>query len=458
MGRLDWVIMDSSFSDHRGIPIADLDHSEHVRSQTEAMAWELVSFIANSPSSFHAAQQGAQLLQEAGFHQVDETADWDSTLGGHFMIRGGALMAWYVPTSADTSSGFRIIGAHNDSPGFKLKYHPDLMSAGWQQASVEVYGGPILASWFDRELVLAGRIGLIDGSTRTVTTAPVLRIPHLAIHLDRDANTSLSIDRQRHTQPIFAVGEPDLSIMDMIATAAGVNKEEIISHDLITADAQPGEIFGATSDFLAAGRLDNLSSVFPGLKAFVEAAEDNVLGRAPMKDILVFAAFDHEEVGSATTTGAAGPILEDVLTRTAAGLGADAEKTKQMITRSTCISADAAHSIHPNYAHQHDPLNHPVMGGGPTLKINANQRYASNTETEAMWVRACMKVGSSHQVFVGNNSVPCGSTIGPITATRLGIPTVDVGVPLLSMHSARELASTTDIYWLSRCLHAYLVG
>ncbi|MDO4760441.1 MAG: M18 family aminopeptidase [Corynebacterium sp.] len=421
------------------------------------MSWDLISFIAASPSSFHAADFGAHMLKEAGFVQQEETHEWDAAPGGHFLVRGGALVAWFVPETASTRSGFRVIGAHTDSPGFKLKFNPDLRSHTFGQAAVEVYGGPILASWFDRELVLAGKIGLADGSTTLVSTSPLLRIPHLAIHLDRSANDSFSIDRQRHVQPIFSVGV-DVSVLDVLAEAAGVEADQIVSHDLITADAQPGEIFGHNSELLAAGRLDNLSSVFAGLQAFLKATSAVTIEQVGSDDVLVLACFDHEEIGSASTTGAAGPLLEDVLTRTASALGATFDQTRQMFARSSCVSADAAHSVHPNYPERHDQGNFPVLGMGPVLKINANQRYASNTETEALWVRACRAAGVDTQVFVGNNASPCGSTIGPITATRLGIPTVDVGVPLLSMHSARELCHVRDIELFEKCLVAYLVA
>lgn len=421
-------------------------------SEATAYARDFIEFIAKSPSSYHAAESGAQLLEANGFIRHDEAEQWQASPGGHFIIRGGALMAWFVPEGAGAHSGFRIIGTHNDSPGLKLKVNGDLASAGWQQAAVEVYGGPILPSWFDRELRLAGRITLRDGSSTLIATPAWLRVPHLAIHLDRTSNEALKLDRQRHMQPVFAVGRPDLRIMDLIGEACGVPGSEILAHDLITVDAQRGELFGPEEDMLAAGRLDNLSSTYPALHALVEAATN------PGEDILVLAAFDHEEIGSASTSGAAGPILEDVLRRTAAALGATGEQFHQMIRRSSCISADAAHSIHPNYAERHDATNFPLLGGGPALKVNANQRYASDSVTEALWLSACERAGVTSQVFVGNNAVPCGSTIGPITATRLGIPTVDVGIPLLSMHSARELASAKDLLALGRALHAYLVG
>ncbi|MBP3087612.1 M18 family aminopeptidase [Corynebacterium sp. sy017] len=414
-------------------------------------AQDFLDFISCSPSSYHAASCSAFLLEAAGFIRHEEQQAWDVTPGGHFIVRGGALMAWYVPDGATAESGFRIIGAHNDSPGFKLKPKSDFTSHQWQQVAVEVYGGPLLSSWFDRELKIAGIIGLADGSTQLISTQPLLRIPNLAIHLDR--SNSVEIDRQQHTQPIFAVSQPQSNILEVIAKEANVAASDIVSHDLITVDAQPGQIFGTQQDFLAAGRLDNLSSVFSGLNALIRASYD-----AQTNDILVFAAFDHEEIGSGSATGAAGPILHDVLERTGYALGADAEQLHRMYARSSCISADAAHSIHPNYAHKHDPANHPILGQGPVLKTNANQRYATSASMQALWHKVCRQAGYSSQIFAGNNAIPCGSTIGPITATRLGIPTVDVGIPLLSMHSARELASAHDMYVFTEILYTYLVG
>lgn len=414
---------------------------------------DFLDFIAASPSSYHAARVVADRLIDAGFITQDESAPWDATPGGHVLIRGGAVMAWWVPEDASPDSGFRIIGSHTDSPGFTLKPGPELSSAGWSQAGVEVYGGPILASWLDRELTFAGRVVLGDGSVRLVDTGPVARIPHLAIHLDR--SKELTLDRQQHMQPVLGlVGEGHTPVLELVAEKAGVEKQDIDGFDLITCDTQPGQVFGADAELIAAGRMDNLSSVHASLVALLHAVESGDTG----DDVLVLAAFDHEEVGSASTTGAAGPILEDVLTRTAAALGADLDDTRRMYTRSSCVSADAAHAVHPNYVGKHDPQHRPLIGGGPVVKINANQRYASDAETIARWRRACRAAGVPNQDFVSNNAMPCGSTIGPITATRLGIPTVDVGVPLLSMHSARELAGVRDQLWFAEALEAYLIG
>ena len=414
---------------------------------------DLIDFIAASPSSFHAARVVADRLMDAGFVPQDETAPWDAAPGGHVMVRGGAVMAWWVPEDASPDSGFRIIGSHTDSPGFTLKPSPELEKCGWSQAGVEVYGGPILASWLDRDLTFAGRVVLGDGSVRLVSTGPVARVPHLAVHLDR--SKELTLDKQTHMQPVIGLaGDGSSSVLDVVASRAGVEKHDIDGFDLITCDTQPGQVFGADVELIAAGRMDNLTSVHASLLALLRAVDSGDAGR----DILVLAAFDHEEVGSSTTTGAAGPVLEDVLARTAHALGADAEGLRRMYARSSCVSADAAHSVHPNHAGKHDPDHHPLINGGPVLKINANQRYASTAETAAQWRRACRAAGVPDQTFVGNNSVPCGSTIGPLTATRLGIATVDVGVPLLSMHSARELAGVRDQVWFTDALEAYLIN
>ncbi len=419
---------------------------------TNNYAHAFQQFLHRSPSSYHAATEAGELLRAGGFTHHQETDPWNAQPGGHFIIRDGALIAWFVPHDATTHSGFRIIGAHTDSPGLKLKHHPDLTNSGFSQAAVEIYGGPILPSWFDRELALAGKINYADGSTELIHTPPLLRIPHLAIHLDRNINDHLTIDKQRHLKPIWALANHHNST-DLLTYITNNHPSKVISHDLITITAQPPERFGKNNSFLAAGRLDNLSSVYPATTAMLKAAHN-----PGTSDILVLAFFDHEEVGSNSTTGAGGPLLETALQRTSWALGATYDQHHQMLRRSSCISADAAHSIHPNYPERHDETNYPRLGGGPVLKINANQRYASTTTSQTIWHHACTTAAITSQTFVSNNTIPCGSTIGPITATRLGIDTVDVGIPLLSMHSARELCHIDDLHTLHQALTAYLVG
>ncbi|WIM68843.1 M18 family aminopeptidase [Corynebacterium breve] len=395
---------------------------------------DFLDFVSASPSAFHAAREVADRLTSHGFSE-----DTLVSPGGHVLVDGGAVIAWWIPDVPNPA--FRIVGSHTDSPGLMLKPQPDFTSHGFHQLAVEVYGGPILASWFDRELSFAGRIVLADGTQRLVETGPIARVPHLAIHLER--TNELKPDKQVHMQPVMSVAQGD-SIMDVIADAADVDKHYIMAHEMISVDTHEGVVF---NDLIAAGRMDNLTSVYASMQAMINAKEDT-------HDIIVMAAFNHEEVGSQTTTGAGGPLLERVLNRIAVEYGDPME----MLASSTMVSADAAHSLHPNYASKHDPTHQPLLNEGPVLKINANQRYASDAVTEALWMRACQAVDVPVQTFVGNNAVPCGSTIGPIAATRLGIPTVDVGVPLLSMHSARELAGVQDQIWFTKALTAYLTG
>ncbi|AWB81899.1 M18 family aminopeptidase [Corynebacterium yudongzhengii] len=388
---------------------------------------DLLDFIQDSPSAYHAAHAVAERL---GYPVHNETDDWPATAGGHTVIRGGAVISYYIP---ENPRSFRIIGSHTDSPALYLKPQPDFTAHGFDQVAVEIYGGPILETMFDRELTVAGRVVLVDGTEHLVRLDSALRLPNLAIHLGRE-----EIKRQEHIVPVSLSGP----VMEQIAEQLGVTPRDIVGHDLLTVDAQPGEVCG---EYLLAPRLDNLSSVHASLTALQRAEAD-------ARDVLVLAAFNHEEVGSSSPEGAAGSLFEDVLWRTAEALGRD---PRQMLAGATQVSADAAHSVHPNYPHKHDPQHRPVIGGGPVTKINAKQRYASDAATIAMWERACIDMPNQH--FVSNNNVPCGSTIGPISATRLGIPTVDVGVPLLSMHSAREMIGTRDQLWLTDALEAYLI-
>ncbi|WP_437583080.1 M18 family aminopeptidase [Paramicrobacterium sp. CJ85] len=413
---------------------------------------DFARFITASPSSYHAAAEAARRLDGAGFTRLDETDEWESASGGHYIVRDGAVIAWLQPAASGPTTPFRVLGAHTDSPGFKLKPHPTIGHHGWLQAGVEIYGGPLLNSWLDRELELAGRVTLRDGTEKLVRTGPFLRIPQLAIHLDRAVNDELKLDRQRHMQPIWGAGDVrDADLLAHIAGFAGVDRDDIAGYDLLTADTHAPERFGKDGAFFAAGRMDNLSSVYAGLVALLEAAERG----GDQQHISVLAAFDHEELGSQTRSGASGPILDDVLTRIGEGLGATRSQQKQAYAASWCLSADAGHAVHPNYSERHDPNNLPVTGGGPLLKINANQRYATDAAGGALTARLAAAAGVPYQEFVSNNTVPCGSTIGPLTATRLGIRTVDVGVPLLSMHSAREMVHVNDAHALAKLTGAF---
>lgn len=415
-----------------------------------AHAEDLADFVAASPSSFHAAAEVARRLTEAGFVALDETEAWDVAPGARqFVVRDGAVIAWIVPTAARPATAFRIFGAHSDSPALKLKPQPTTGRFGWLQAGVEIYGGPLLNSWLDRELRLAGRLVLDDGTEVLAATGALLRLPQLAIHLDREANDHLALHKQTQTQPVWGLGEADAAdLLAELATAADVDARRIRGYDVVTADAARGALFGKDDVFFASGRLDDLASVHAGLVAF-ESAD------ASGEDIAVLAVFDHEEVGSGSRSGAAGPFLPDVLERVQHGLGATRDEQLRALATSWCVSSDVGHSVHPNYPEKHDPVVRPVLGSGPILKINANQRYATDAAGAAAWHGWCAAAGVVSQEFVSNNAVPCGSTIGPITATRLGIRTVDVGIPILSMHSARELAGTADLLALARVAAAF---
>lgn len=449
------------------------DPSIHERAIAHAN--DLATFVEASPSSYHAAHEVARRLEAVGFERLDETAPWpsgapgDGAAGGRYVVvRDGAVIAWAVPAGASPTTPFAILGAHTDSPGLKLKPRPSVAREGWWQAGVEVYGGPLLNSWLDRELELAGRLVTSDGAEHLVRTGPLLRIPQLAIHLDRAANDGLTLDKQQHTQPVWGLasasgpassstvsdatgGVTGGDVLAELAHHAGVRASEVAGYDVVVADTQSPRVFGARDAFLASGRLDNLLSVHAGLVALLEVAgsPDRPVEGAV---IPVLAAFDHEEIGSESRSGASGPFLADVLARVAGGLGATEEERHRQLAASLCVSSDVGHSVHPNYPERHDPANRPLAGGGPILKINANQRYTTDAHGAAAWSRACARAGVPSQEFVSRNTVPCGSTIGPLTATRLGIRTVDVGVPILSMHSARELTAVVDPWYLSRAV------
>jgi aspartyl aminopeptidase len=433
--------------------------AEHIR--------DLGDYVSASPSSFHAAHEGARRLSESGFTGLDEAQPWEAGAGKFYVIRDGALIVWITPESAGPTTGFNILGAHTDSPSFKLKPKPTTGRLGWLQAGVEVYGGPLLNSWLDRELQLAGRLVMLDGTQHLTATGPLLRFPQLAIHLDRAVNEGLTLDKQQHMNPVFGLGDAgDADLLALLAervsgSGTEVDPALIGGYDVVVADTQLPAVFGAKGEFFASGRLDNLSATHAGITALIahaDASDGGPQASDGTAPIAVLAAFDHEEIGSASRSGACGPVLEDILTRISDGLGASVSQRRQAFSASFCLSADAGHAVHPNYAERHDPVNRPVLNGGPLLKINANQRYATDAAGAAFWVRLCGEAGVPFQEFVSNNAIPCGSTIGPLTATRLGIRTVDVGVPLLSMHSARELCGVEDPHRLARVTELFFAA
>ncbi|MEU5978211.1 M18 family aminopeptidase [Streptomyces sp. NPDC047315] len=417
---------------------------------------ELMSFLAASPSPYHAVANAGARLEKAGFRQVQETDAWDGTAGGRYVVRGGAVIAWYVPEGAAAHTPFRIVGAHTDSPNLRVKPRPDAGNAGWRQVAVEIYGGTLLNTWLDRDLGLAGRLSLKDGSERLVNVdRALLRVPQLAVHLDRSVNTEgLKLDKQRHMQPIWGLGDRvnEGDLIDFLAEEAGLRAGEVSGWDLMVHPVEAPSYLGRDRELLAGPRMDNLLSVHAGTAALAAVAS----GGAEPSCIPVLAAFDHEENGSQSDTGAEGPLLGSVLERSVYARGGTYEDRARAFAGTVCLSSDTGHAVHPNYPERHDPTHHPRANGGPILKVNVNQRYATDGSGRAVFAAACERAGVPWQTFVSNNAMPCGTTIGPITAARHGIRTVDIGVAILSMHSARELCGADDPYLLANALTAFL--
>jgi aspartyl aminopeptidase len=407
---------------------------------------DLLDFLDSSPSPWHAAASTATRLHAAGFAELAETERWSQLPTAGFVRRGGAVVAWRLADGSPT--GIRIVGAHTDSPGLRVQPNPDQRVANWRLLGVEVYGGVLLNSWLDRDLGIAGRVVATDGTSTLVhVSEPLARVPQLAIHLDRDVNDrGLVLDRHAQLRPVWATDSSrDVDFAAWLGERAGVAPA---FWELCLYDLQPAAVLGADRSLIASGRLDNQVSCWAATGALTAAK--------PGPHIAVAALFDHEEVGSESRSGASGPLLGDVVDRILAGSGFDAvDDVRRIIAASSCVSADNAHAIHPNYPERHDPGHAPLVNHGPAIKLNANQRYATNAETAALFQSCCEKAGVPVQTFVSRNNIPCGSTIGPLTATRLGIATVDVGVPQLSMHSARELCGAADPGHLVAALGAY---
>ncbi|MFF0745101.1 M18 family aminopeptidase [Streptomyces sp. NPDC004111] len=421
---------------------------------------DLMSFLAAGPSPYHAVATAAERLEKVGFRQVAETDAWDGSTGGKYVLRGGAIIAWYVPEGAQAHTPFRIVGGHTDSPNLRVKPLPDSGNQGWRQVAVEVYGGTLLNTWLDRDLGLAGRLTLRDGSHRLVNIdRALLRVPQLAIHLDRGANDGLKLDKQRHMQPIWGLGDVhEGDLIAYVAQEAGLDAEDITGWDLMPHAIEAPSYLGRDKELVAGPRMDNLLSVHACVAALAAVASADASGDHKLPYIPVLAAFDHEENGSQSDTGADGPLLGNVLERSVFSRGGTYEDRARAFAGTVCLSSDTGHAVHPNYAERHDPTHHPRANGGPILKVNVNQRYATDGSGRAVFVAACEKAGVPLQHFVSNNAMPCGTTIGPITAARHGIQTVDIGVAILSMHSARELCGADDPYLLANALTAFLEG
>ena len=432
-----------------------------VLSDDDAYTAGLTDFITASPTSYHAAAETAARLNAVGFSGADETQPWGPGLPRRgYAMRDGAIIAWVLPERCGERAGFRIVGAHTDSPALKLKPRAAMVRDGTQVLDVEIYGGPLLNSFLDRELGLAGRLVTRDGDVHLVRTGPITRVAQVAPHLDRSVNDSLHLDKQAHLLPLWSLAADDARPDDperYLCEIAGIDPDELAFHDILTFPTEPPSRFGRRGEFLASSRLDNLSSVHAALAALEAIAGDDAHG-VEADEPIILVANDHEEVGSQTRSGAGGPFLETVLGRLAGALGVNGDARAAMLARSICVSADAGHAVHPGHPHLHDPAVRPALNRGPLIKINAQQRYATDAVGTAVWLRACAAADVPVQDFVSNNAVPCGTTIGPITAARLGITTVDIGQPLLSMHSQREMCGVADGLWMARAMRAFWLG
>lgn len=416
---------------------------------------DLINFIDASPTPFHAAHNAAARLADAGFDEFDpERAEGP---GARFVVRDGALVAWV--DGAAPSAPMRLIGAHTDSPNLRVRPRPDLTSAGVRQLRIEVYGGALLNSWLDRDLGLAGRVALRDGAgvaERLYRSAePLLRVPQLAIHLDREINErGLQLDRQTHLTPIWGLGDSNEGdFREWLAGELGERPDDVLAWDLSCFDHQPSTVLGRDGELLAAPRLDNLCSTFGALEALL--ALRWAPGGSPPGVIVLF---DHEEVGSSSATGADSSWLGSILEQRALALGLDRRDHLRSLAASTLLSADMAHATHPNHPGRHEPGHWVHLGGGPVIKYNSNVRYATDAPGAALFRRCCEDAGVEVQEYSHRGDLPCGSTIGPIAAAQLSMRTVDVGMPQLSMHSARELMAVDDVAAMVRAFTSWLQG
>jgi len=421
-----------------------------MRAPDLSVSRRLLSLLDRSPTPFHAVETAADELSAAGFVEVP-AGESIPARGRVFVRRGGALIAWVVDEAHDAGSPIRVIGAHTDSPNLRIKPQPDTASGQWRQLGVEIYGGALLNSWLDRDLGLAGRVAVREGDgvvTRLLRDdRPLLRVPQLAIHLDREINDKgLLLNKQRHMVPIWAAGDDAPPFSSYLADQLEVDAAAIVSWDVMAHDLTPAALTGLDEQFLASARIDNLLSCFVGLDALVSASAD------PGPAISMLCLFDHEEVGSVSSTGAASPLLSDVIDRIGAALDGDLEDRARSRAASLVVSADGAHATHPNYADRHEPDHHVAVNGGPVLKVNANQRYATDAETAAAFTLACERADVPMQRFVTRTDLACGSTIGPASAGQLGIDVVDAGCAQLAMHSAREMAGSHDPAWFQAAL------
>jgi aspartyl aminopeptidase len=431
-------------------------------------ALDLLTFIDSSPTPYHAVDVTARRLEAAGFNKLDPATSWKLASGArHYVTRGdGSIAAFIVGQANPSEAGFRIIGAHTDSPNLRLRPNPQNSKGDYGQLDVEPYGGLLLHTWLDRDLSVAGRVAITDSEapggfhmTLIDLKEPLLRIPSLAIHLSPGLREDgLKLNAESHSSPLFTMKDGP-AFMSVVATALSeaegstVTEDQILAFDLMTYDTQPSALSGPNKEFIHAPRLDNLASCHAALVALIAAAEEKT---ADFTRLVVF--YDHEEVGSHSASGAAGPFLPDLCAAIVSGTGGSSDELRHAVLHSTMLSVDMAHAVHPNYGAVHTGNHRPLLGAGPVIKSNPNQAYATAAPGAALVAACCRRADVVPQHFVARADMGCGSTIGPISATRLGIETVDLGNPMLSMHSCREMAASADVEPMIRILREYFLG
>lgn len=412
-----------------------------------ATATDLCSFIDSSPSPFHVVAQAKDRLIDSGFVELDEADRWPTEPGGYVVARSGSLIAWITSAELSPHAGFRVVGAHTDSPNLRLKQHHDVRSPGAGIVALEPYGSPLLDTWLDRDLTIAGRIVTKSGKEILVHLPdPILRVPHLAIHLDRDS-AGASPDRQRHLNGLWSLGNQ--RFMPFLGERIGIDPSDIVGFELMAVDVAASTVFGAQQDLIAAPRLDNQASCYAAVQAL--RSVEPTTGITPM-----IVLFDHEEVGSGSERGAQSDFLVTTIERIVGLRSGVREDLFRSLAASVCLSVDMAHATHPNYPEKHEPLHHISMGGGPVLKVHQNLRYATDARGAAIAARACEQAGVPMQRYVHRADLAAGSTIGPLSAARTGILTIDMGAPQLAMHSAREMMAVADVGPYARSMQAFL--
>lgn len=427
-------------------------------------ARDLLAYIDASPSPFHVVKETSRRLEAAGFTRLDERDAWQLEPGARaYVVRdGGSVAAFEIGTSAPEDAGVRFIGAHTDSPTLRIKPQPEVAREGYRQLAVEVYGGALYSTWLDRDLSIAGRVVLQGEGARVesqVVTLDdlIIRVPNLAIHLNRGVNDSLQLNAQQHLVPVAGLGDrAGFALRERIARTlvrdgvAEATPERVLGWDLSLFAVEPSRLGGLADEFLFAPRLDNLSSCHAALSALLASS-------GPRAQTRVVVLFDHEEVGSQSARGAGSLMLRSLLSRILEVFGPASEtRLTRTVARSFLVSGDMAHGVHPNYVDRHEPGHRPLLGQGPVIKLNSNQGYGTDGETWALIEQLAASVDEKVQRFVVRSDLGCGSTIGPISAARLGIRTVDIGSPMLSMHSAREMAAVADVEPMIRLLGAFL--